>query len=168
MGNPQKAKGSSWERDVANHLSELYGETFIRAPGSGAYVGGTNSVRKEVLHEGQIRAFKGDIVPGESFPHFNAECKSYQEFPFHQLWSGYCRQIDEWLAQLLDVEDPGDFNILIIKITRKGKYVAVESKHNFSSDNFSLYTSHELGSWHIFEYDHFWQEHADTVKTLCK
>ena len=75
MPSPQKAKGSAWERDVAKFLTGLYGETFIRAPGSGAYVGGTNKVRKEILHEGQVRAFKGDIVPGQSFPKFNAVLK---------------------------------------------------------------------------------------------
>ena len=40
MPSPQKAKGSGYERDVAKFLTELYGESFIRAPGSGAYVGG--------------------------------------------------------------------------------------------------------------------------------
>ena len=49
MPSPQKQKGSSWEREVARYLSEIYQESFIRAPGSGAYVGGTNSRRKEVL-----------------------------------------------------------------------------------------------------------------------
>ena len=49
MPSPQKAKGSGWERDVARFLSGLYGETFIRAPGSGAYVGGVNKSRKEYL-----------------------------------------------------------------------------------------------------------------------
>ena len=71
MSNSQKAKGSSWERDCANFLTKIYGETFIRAPGSGAYVGGTNNKRKQFLHENQIRSFKGDIVPGQSFPKMN-------------------------------------------------------------------------------------------------
>jgi len=67
MPSPQKAKGSGYEREVAKFLSETYGESFIRAPGSGAYVGGKNQARTEFLHEGQIRSFKGDIVPGQSF-----------------------------------------------------------------------------------------------------
>ena len=111
MPSPQKAKGSAWERDVAKFLTGLYGETFIRAPGSGAYVGGTNKVRKEILHEGQVRAFKGDIVPGQSFPKFNAECKSYKAFPFHRLVQPYpIPQLEEWISQLMDVADIGDFN----------------------------------------------------------
>ncbi len=91
MPSPQKAKGSSFEREIATFLTKTYNESFIRAPGSGAYVGGKNQSRKEFLHEGQIRSFKGDIVPGESFTKFNAECKSYADFPFHLLMTG------EWI-----------------------------------------------------------------------
>ena len=57
MPSPQKQKGSSWEREVARYLSEIYQEGFIRAPGSGAYVGGKNKQRTQILHEGQIRSF---------------------------------------------------------------------------------------------------------------
>ena len=88
MPNPQKQKGNSFEREVAIHLSKLYNESFIRAPGSGAYVGGKNQVRTQILHEGQIRSFKGDIVPGQNFSKMNAECKSYADFPFHQVLTG--------------------------------------------------------------------------------
>jgi Holliday junction resolvase len=50
MPNPQKQKGNSFEREVAVFLSNLYSESFIRAPGSGAYVGGKNQVRTQILH----------------------------------------------------------------------------------------------------------------------
>jgi len=103
MTSPQKAKGSSFEREVAKFLSDIYKESFIRAPGSGAYVGGKNQSRKEYLHEGQIRSFKGDIVPGESFTRFNAECKSYADFPFHLVLTGECKVLDSWIEQLMTV-----------------------------------------------------------------
>lgn len=165
MPSPQKAKGSSWERDVARFLTALYKETFIRAPGSGAYVGGTNSKRKQMLHEGQIRSFKGDIVPGQSFPKFNAECKSYKDFPFHQLYSGDCKQLEDWLSQLIEASDTGDFNILIMKFNRKGKFIAVQ--HDWSQNtgtNYTIYHSKKLGTWYIQDYDTFWQSNADNVK----
>ena len=127
MTSPQKAKGSSFEREIANFLSKTYNESFIRAPGSGAYVGGKNQSRKEFLHEGQIRSFKGDIVPGESFKNFNAECKSYADFPFHLLLTGQCKVIDTWIKQLMDVAETDDCNVLFMKFNRKGKFVAVES-----------------------------------------
>ena len=79
MPSPSKNKGSGFERETAKFLSETYGESFIRAPGSGAYVGGKNQSRTEILHEGQIRSFKGDIVPGQSFHKLNIECKFYAD-----------------------------------------------------------------------------------------
>ena len=73
MGSKSKTKGSSWEREVATHLSELYKASFIRVPNSGAYIGGKNTVRKEFLHEGQIRMMKGDIIPPGNWKYFNCE-----------------------------------------------------------------------------------------------
>ena len=169
MQSPQKAKGSAWERDVAKFLTGLYGETFIRAPGSGAYVGGTNKVRKEILHEGQVRAFKGDIVPGQSFPKFNAECKSYKAFPFHRLVQPYpIPQLEEWISQLMDVADIGDFNILIMKFNQIGKFIAIESKHKSKSKNYIDYWSNTTGSnWRISDYEEFFTRNSDLVKSLC-
>ena len=169
MPSPQKAKGSAWERDVAKFLTGLYGETFIRAPGSGAYVGGTNKVRKEILHGGQVRAFKGDIVPGQSFPKFNAECKSYKAFPFHRLVQPYpIPQLEEWISQLMDVADIGDFNILIMKFNQIGKFIAIESKHKSKSKNYIDYWSNTTGSnWRISDYEEFFTRNSDLVKSLC-
>jgi len=169
MTSPQKAKGNAWERKVADHLTELYGEKFIRVPHSGAYIGGRNSGRKEFLHEGQIRSFKGDIIPGQSFPRFNAECKSYADFPFHQILQGSCRQLDVWLDQLMEVADHGDFNILFMKFNRKGTYVAVPSGLPWHPATPHLsYQSPRHAAWLIFEYQNFWQHNTDLVRQLCQ
>lgn len=165
MTSPQKAKGSSFEREVANFLSNLYGESFIRAPGSGAYVGGKNQSRKEFLHEGQIRSFKGDIVPGHSFVQFNAECKSYADFPFHQVLSGSCKQLDTWIAQMMDVAEKDDLNVLFMKFNRKGKFVAVETKYTWITDNFMYYTSPSMGDWVLIEFEHFFRHNKDLFKS---
>jgi hypothetical protein len=165
MPSPQKAKGSGYEREVAKFLSELYGESFIRAPGSGAYVGGKNQARTEILHEGQIRSFKGDIVPGQSFSKMNVECKFYADFPWHLTLTGECKQLDSWLDQLLDVEDIGDFNILFMKFNRKGQYVAVQPKLTWIADNHVFYASKEYGDWLIMEKDSFFKHNAELVKT---
>ena len=168
MPSPSKNKGNSFERVTADFLTELYGERFIRAPGSGAYVGGKNSHRKTFLHEGQIRNFKGDIVPGLSFPKFNAECKSYKAFPFHQLFTGEIKILETWLDQCMDVADPGDFNIIFMKFNRKGAFVAVEAKEIFSVERFFIYKSKRHGNWYIMEHNLFWQLNAETVKNICK
>lgn len=171
MTSPSKAKGNSFERQTADFLTALYGEKFIRAPGSGAYTGGKNTVRKQFLHEGQIRSFKGDIVPGQSFPRLNAECKSYRDFPFHQLFSGTVKVLDAWIQQCVDAADPGDFNIIFMKFNRKGTYVAVETQPNNTDLIFTRhfnYTSSINGHWMIMQHDLFWELNSDTVKTLCK
>lgn len=164
MTSPQKAKGNSWERTIAIYLSDLYGESFIRAPGSGAYIGGKNQSRTQFLHEGQIRNFKGDIVPGESFTKFNAECKSYADFPFHQVLAGSCKQLDTWLDQLMSVADDGDLNILFVKINRKGKFIAVPSKYTWVTDQFMYYTSINQGDWVLVDFDHFFKHNRDLLK----
>lgn len=165
MTSPQKQKGSGFEREIATFLSKKYNESFIRAPGSGAYVGGKNQVRKQVLHEGQVRSFKGDIVPGQSFPLMNAECKSYADFPFHLVLTGDCKVLDSWIGQMLDVAEPNDFNILFMKFNRKGKFVCVPSNLTWITDQFLYYTSKKHGDWIIVEFEHFFKHNADLVKT---
>ena len=165
MPSPQKQKGSGFEREIAKYLSDKYGESFIRAPGSGAYVGGKNQSRTEFLHEGQIRSFKGDIVPGQSFSKMNIECKFYADFPFHLLLTGECKVLDTWLGQLMDVADSDDVNLLFMKFNRKGRYVAVQSKLTWVSDNFVYYTSKKYGDWTIFEFDSFFMHNTDILKT---
>lgn len=170
MPSPSKAKGNSFERQTADFLTELYGEKFIRAPGSGAYVGGKNNHRKEFLHEGQIRNFKSDIVPGQSFPKFNGECKSYKEFPFHQLFSGNVKLLEAWIDQAMEAADPDDFNIIIMKFNRKGTYVAVQLRdnHQFKLEKNFDYTSIKNGNWAIMDHDKFWELNSELVKELCK
>jgi hypothetical protein len=167
-GQASKNKGKSWERDIADYLTTLYGEKFIRVPHSGAYIGGKNSERKTQLNEGQIRSFKGDINPPQDWIRFNCEAKNYADFPFHQLFTGSNRQLETWLEQLLAVADNNDLNILIIKISRKGKFVAVESKYhwNFSISHFK-YSSQKYGEWTLYDFDQFWSVNHDLVRSIC-
>lgn len=165
MSSPQKAKGSGFEREVAKFLTDLYGESFIRAPGSGAYIGGKNQSRTEFLHEGQIRSFKGDIVPGQSFSRFNAECKFYADFPFHLMLTGECKVIDTWLGQLMDVAEPNDVNVLFMKFNRKGRYVAVQSSLTWITDDFMYYSSKKFGDWIFVEFDNFFKHNSNLFRT---
>lgn len=168
MPSKSKIKGNGWENEVAKYLSALYNESFIRAPGSGAYVGGKNAARKEILHEGQIRSFKGDIIPGQSFPRLNAECKSYADFPFHQLFQGEVKILEGWLEQCLDVADPDDVNVLFMKFNRKGKWICVESKHNFVASRHFCYTSGKYGEWVLMDFETFFNLNNTTFANLCK
>jgi hypothetical protein len=172
MTSPSKSKGNSFERQTAQFLTKLYSETFIRAPGSGAYIGGTNQHRKQYLHEGQIRSFKGDIVPGQSFPKMNTECKSYKDFLFHQLLQGSNKILDLWIKQCMDTADIGDFNIIFMKFNRKGTFVAVEltdtTSNSLKLQNHICYQSEKHGLWAFMDHDKFFELNATAVKQLCK
>lgn len=172
MPSPSKAKGSSWERDVADFLSKTYGESFIRTPSSGAYVGGSNAHRKEFLHEGVIRVFKGDIVPPPDWKHFNSEAKFYKDFAWHQLYTGKNAILDSWIEQQFDAADEGDFNIMFLKFNRQGKFVAVESSflgQLNGADNYMQYYSNKHDcSWVIMNFEKFFEHNSKLVRTLSK
>lgn len=129
MTSKSKSKGKSWERDVCNFLGELYNDSFIRVPNSGAYVGGKNEYRKDHLSEEQIKLSRGDIIPPLHYPYFLAECKNYAEFPFHLLISkNSIALLDSWIKQVEhDVTSPKDVWLLFIKITRKGNYILYDT-----------------------------------------
>jgi len=170
-GSASKRKGSSWERDIANHLSELYGEKFIRVQNSGAFVGGKNSARKQVLDQGQIRSLKGDIVPPSSWIHFNCEAKSYADFPFHQLFQGSVKLLETWVDQCMEVADQGDVNLLIMKFNRKGKFVAIQLQPDYKMLTFHqhlIYNSINHGEWALMDYDLFWQHNSEIIKKLSQ
>ena len=130
MSSKSKNKGKSWERDVCLFLSELYNDSFIRVPGSGAFIGGSNQFRKDTLSEEQIKLSRGDIIPPLHFPYFLAECKNYADFPFHSLISNSnIAMLNTWIEQVEhDVTDRNDVWLLFIKITRKGQYVLFDTR----------------------------------------
>jgi hypothetical protein len=166
-----KAKGNGWEREVADFLSEMYGESFVRVPNSGAFIGGKNSHRKSNLSEQQIRGFKGDIIPGPSFPNLNLEAKFYKDFAFHQVLQGSCKQLDEWINQMLTTCDELDINILAMKFNRKGSFIAHETKHlsilNTGSNHIRYHNSKlNHGPWIIQEFNNFWQLNSTHIKKL--
>lgn len=163
-GSKSKQKGNSFEREVASYLTKLYDESFVRAAHSGAYIGGRNVHRKAVLSENQVKSFKGDIIPPDSWNKFNAEAKSYADFPFHQLYTGECKVLDGWVEQMMDVAEDGDVNILFMKFNRKGKFVVVQSKLTWVTDNFTYYSSKKYGDWLIIDFEHFFKHNKDLLK----
>jgi len=170
MTSKSKTKGNSFEREVAKFLSDLYSESFIRnLQGSGSYIGGKNVVRKDTLHEQQIMAAKGDIVPPGEWKYFNCEAKNYADFPFSAAFAGKVAQLEKWLEQLMTVADEKDFNVLVFKITRKGRFVAIEDKHSLSTGNNLTYNSGKYGRWTIMDFDAFWnhKDIREIVKNMC-
>ena len=168
MASKSKAKGSGFEREVCKFLTEHYGETFTRVPNSGAFIGGKNSHRKDTLHEGQIRSFKGDIIPGESFPKLNVECKNYADFSFHLLLTENA-QLEGWLEQLMDVADVGDLNVLFMKFNRIGKYVVVQANSPWvNTCSYALYRSPKFGDWMVYSFEKYFELNSELFKQLSK
>ena len=75
MASPQKVKGKSYENAKAKFLTDIFDQKFIRVPTSGAFLGGKNYDRRLDMSEGQVMAFKGDIIPPDDWKFFNCECK---------------------------------------------------------------------------------------------
>ena len=169
MPSKGKTKGNGWEREVADFLSNLYGESFVRVPNSGAFIGGKNSHRKTNLSEEQVRGFKGDIIPGPSFPNLNLEAKFYADFAFHQVLAGSCKQLDSWIGQIYDTCDDTDVNLLTMKFNRKGAFIAYEAKWKpwiKSGANYLRYHNEKYGPWYIEEFHSFWKLNSDVIKNL--
>jgi hypothetical protein len=169
MPSASKKKGAGFEREIAVFLSDLYKESFVRVPNSGAYIGGSNNQRKILLDNHQIRSFKGDIIPPDSWIRFNSECKNYQDFSFHQLFKGSNRQFDSWVQQCLTVADPGDFNILFMKFNHKGTFVSFPAhwQAQFTISNYFYYTGNNSGTWLITDLESFFQNNHQKVRQVC-
>lgn len=161
MPSKSKSKGNAWELEVSKFLTETYNESFLRIPSSGAFVGGKNTFRKSQIDAAQLQGKKGDIHPPEAWKHWNIECKSYADFPFHQLWTQDVKMLDAWIQQQKDVEDPGDLNLVLIKISRKDKWVVFPADLKFEVDRSLRYKGWIFTSW-----DDFWSKphNQDLVK----
>lgn len=115
-----KAKGSSFERKVANLFSARFepvtgiAQGFRRNPDSGSFFGGTNKKRTET-HD-LDHAFFGDLICPEKFK-FSVECKSYKSGPsFASIVKGKITQWDDWIKQATqDAESSKKAMMLIMK-----------------------------------------------------
>ena len=169
MSSKSKTKGKSWERDVCLFLSEMYNESFIRVPNSGAYVGGQNEIRKANLSEEQIKLMRGDIIPPEDYPYFLAECKNYADFPFHQLiLKNSIALLDSWIDQVEhDVTSEHDLWLLFIKITRKGQFILFNPKY-LGDQLFSLPYGVKYKKYWFCEMDYFFECYKDELEMKWK
>lgn len=144
MTSKAKIKGNSWERECAKGLSKIFGYNFERCKGSGAFVGGKNSIRKIKLSETQLVSSMADIIPPTEMKNMVVECKFYKDFPFYMfLQNKSIPLIDFWIEQQLDVVDDMNFWFIAFKINRVGSYIVIPEKIcNFIDDrigNHSIY-----------------------------
>jgi hypothetical protein len=163
MTSRPKEKGKSYENQVAQFLTEQYGDRFMRVPGSGAYVGGSNRDRRLTMTTGQIRTFKGDIIPPDDWNNFNCETKFYKEFRFHLLYTKHTL-LDEWINEVEATADQNDVNLIFMKFNRLGEFVAYQPSENFQVDNYTKYQN----NWNFTSLGTFWNSYnKDIIHKRC-
>lgn len=115
-----KNKGSTFERKIANLLSERFEvvtgikQGFRRNPDSGSFFGGSNKKRTET-HDLESANF-GDLICPKNFK-FSVECKHYKTAPsFASLVKGKVTQWDGWISQAQqDATESHKAMLLIVK-----------------------------------------------------
>jgi hypothetical protein len=164
MGVHGKAKGSSFERKIANLLSERF-ETklgqkngFRRNPDSGSFFGGSNSTRTENYNLDY--AVFGDLICPRNF-RYSVECKHYKSPPsFKSVISHNVSQWDQWLAQAeKDAASSSRLMSLIIKYNNVDEIVFLRSPiENCHHGRYQGYFLHLLEDWLKLLDDHFFDQ----------
>lgn len=129
-----KKKGSSFEGKISKILSEkLQPLNFKRSEGSGARVGGQNSILASNYSKLMLALFTGDVVPTnecvEGNPKFKfcIECKAYKDAErMEALFE--TSNIYNWLEEVkIDAEKIDKLGIVIFKFNNTPIYCAVKS-----------------------------------------
>jgi Holliday junction resolvase len=138
MSSANKNKGKRGEREVADHLCQVFGLNFERVPNSGAFTGGKNFFRKQQLTETQNLLAEGDIIVPDELKHLCFEVKTYKDFSFAGVYSKN-KQLDDWIAQASATKK---IWFLIFKINHAGAFVVYDRKYENIFKNsgcFSVY-----------------------------
>ena len=168
MPSAAKAKGNAFERELCGFFGSVFGGNFQRVPNSGAFTGGTNAFRKNVMSANQRSIMKSDIIPPENMRRLNVEAKSYKDFLFHQTWNGSCPQLDLWIAQTEASEDPGDLSFTIFKITRRGTWVVFKEglKDMFLLNSYMTYAKSNTERYIIADHESFFIQNREKIMEL--
>lgn len=170
MTGKAKSKGNSAERELSKFLAGVFSGSFIRVPNSGAYIGGKNAGRKDVLSDGQTRTMKGDIIPPDFMPKLVLESKFYADFQFHSLITeGKVPQLDKWIEQTIECVEPNDLWFVAFKINRKGWYACFpnELAPNYTLGNHAVYCD-GTNKFVVTELTNFFTTNKDKVLELSK
>lgn len=127
MANYNKNKGKSFERELAKHLTAVFGINFNRVPNSGAFTGGKNFGRIAQLTPAQQLLTVGDIIVPETLNFFSFEAKFYKTIPFHTFLTESAL-LDKWIEQ---AKCPNRFWYLVFKINNQGAFVVFDPNNKF-------------------------------------
>lgn len=128
-----KNKGNTFERKIANALSDRFKEYlkidkgFRRNSDSGSYFGGANVIRTQ-QHDLDNACF-GDIMCPKNFI-YSIECKHYKTAPsFQSIVNKEVTQWDTWIKQAeQDADSSKKLPLLIIKYNNVPEFVLVKNK----------------------------------------
>lgn len=165
MPSPQKAKGNNFERDVAKHLSEVFGLNFTRVPTSGAMTGGMNAAVIERLSGSQKLLLEGDLIPPDELYNMKIECKTRKTFSFAKMFTEN-KELDDWIEQ---ARARKKIWFLIFKINNQGKYVCFtrnvfKTCHELKGFNYLVYKKY----YYIAPMDGFFEKYSGYLLRLCK
>lgn len=165
MPSPQKAKGNSFERAVAKHLSEVFESNFTRVPTSGAMTGGMNAHVLERLTDTQKLLLEGDLIPPDHLYRMKIECKSRKTFSFAKMLSQN-KELDDWLEQ---AKSDDKVWFLIFKINNQGSYVCF-SKELFEACNCLLNRNYLVykEDYFVTPMDGFFEKYKNILLHLCE
>ena len=157
MPSAAKAKGNSFERELADHLSRIFGYNFQRTPNSGAYSSFANAHRRSYLTPAQNLLASGDLIVPEQLSKFTFECKFYKEFSWHQLLSEN-KQLDKWIEQARNCDK---IWFLCVKINRQGVFVCFDNDHLVKTLNYVIYKG-----CNIVPLDNFFETNKEKMLTI--
>lgn len=123
--NRNKNKGKTYEREVAAFLSKITSYNFGRVPNSGAFTGGKNAFRRDILDESQMALCEGDIITPKEWNKTRIECKFYKDFSWASIFKkDGDSELNKWIRQAKDGVRPIWF--LCFKINHQGQYVVFD------------------------------------------
>ena len=151
-----KAKGNSFERKIANALSQRFEshtgikQAFRRNIDSGSFFGGSNNKRVET-HDTEKATF-GDIICPSTFD-FSLECKHYKSPPsFSLLVKQDCKDWDKWIQQAdQDARNANKKMAIVIKYNNVDEIVILnESLGLIPTMNYAhIVTGKQIGRAHV-------------------
>lgn len=147
-----KNKGNSFERKVANLLSDRFEpmlqikNSFRRNPDSGSFFGGSNQQRTHTYNLDY--AVFGDLICPKNFK-FSIECKHYKSPPtFKSVISQNVTQWDKWLQQAeQDATSSNREMSLIVKYNNVDEIVFLRNPISGKHTTYLNYCIHLLSDW---------------------
>ncbi len=168
-GNKSKTKGSNAERELCRLFEGVFGGSFQRVFTSGAFTGGKNAYRRNILSATQIKASKGDIITPDHLPNLVLESKFYAEFVYHQFVSGEpIKLLDTWIGQTLDAVDPGDFWMLAFRANRRPWAACFDASlvDKFKLNTYITYTAESGSRYIVTNLQQFISDNKDVIEQL--